>query len=242
MWRLLLLCLSVGMADAKDRVLLIGTAMSIEPYAFRQSESGIELDTIRAAMALRGIQVNYAFYPLARLQRAFDADEVAAITPVSSDLKIANMHLSTSHIQYQNVVITTQERKLQINRFGDLAMLDIVAFQRAKDYLGPSFAAMANANPKYHEQARQDLQVAWLMQHKTDAIVLDIKIFHYWNNRLPTDVLPLPVDIHYLFPASPYSVGFRSAGLRDLFDEGLKALQQSGGVEKIIQRYLVNDR
>ena len=40
-----------------------------------------------------------------------------------------------------------------------------------------------------------------------------------------------------LFPSTPYSVGFRQASQRDAFNQGLKALRDSGDYLRIEQRY-----
>ncbi len=105
---------------------------------------------------------------------------------------------------------------------------------------------MAENNPKYQEIANQKNQIAKLFAGRNDVIVLDRRIFKYHCKKLKDFPESLtknisfeePVTFHNLFEPSSFRMAFKDEKMRDIFDKGLKTLQESGRYIQIIESYV----
>ncbi|BCR25341.1 substrate-binding periplasmic protein [Aquipseudomonas alcaligenes] len=129
-------------------------------------------------------------------------------------------------------------RGYRITRMPDLAQYSISSFQRARYLLGPEFQAMAEANPRYREEAQQINRNRLLYSGRVDVVIGDPRILSYFNRKVADQVdVRQPVTQYPLFPPTAYSVGFRLREHRDRFDRGLAAIRASGEYARIEQRY-----
>lgn len=129
-------------------------------------------------------------------------------------------------------------RGYRITRMPDLGQYSISSFQRARYLLGPEFQAMAEANPRYREEAQQINRNRLLYSGRVDVVIGDPRILRYFNRKVADQVdVRQPVTQYPLFPPTAYSVGFRLREHRDRFDRGLAAIRASGEYARIEQRY-----
>lgn len=129
-------------------------------------------------------------------------------------------------------------RGYRITRMPDLGQYSISSFQRARYLLGPEFQAMAEANPRYREEAQQINRNRLLYSGRVDVVIGDPRILRYFNRKVADQVdVSQPVTQYPLFPPTAYSVGFRLREHRDRFDRGLAAIRASGEYARIEQRY-----
>lgn len=243
MWRCVFALLAVlvvvvapGAASAAEVTVAVGR--SVPPYVIVDEWRGLEYDVVKQALALEGHTLKPKFMAFARVPKELDAGLVdAAMTTRAEGVKA---FFSDSHVTYRNVAITLASRDLVINGIDDLAGKSVLAFQNAGTYLGARYKAMATANPRYREEARQVVQPTLLFLGRVDAVVCDRAIFGWYANdpelRGKVDATQA-VRIHPIFPPTEYSVAFRDAALRDSFNRGLRKLRESGGYSHIVERY-----
>jgi len=230
--------LSVGsnLAFAKNYKIAVGLALP--PYVIQEGNSGMELEVVREALALKGHTVEPVYLPFARVPKSLQDKLVELALTVNESSGLENVFYSDSHITYQNVAVTLAKNKISITSTSELSDKSIIAFQGATKYLGADYADMAANNTKYQERAAQDNQILMLFSDRVNTVVMDINIFKYFrelNKKVDTS---LDVTIHEIFAPSYYKVGFLNATLRDEFNESLKELKSSGQYDKIISKYV----
>jgi polar amino acid transport system substrate-binding protein len=215
----------------------------IPPYCFPQTNSGIELEVIGAALAYKGHKLKPSYYPFARVPEAFRLGWVdATMTDLGRDLQAHGGHYGDPAVLYDNVFISLKSRDLTIRRPEDLRGLHVVSFvgaaRRYPEWLGP-----LQASGHYHEVNDQAAQVKTLMLGRYDLVLSDRSIFRYFSRELARQgVKMLPVQEHVFTTVNPqdYRPVFRSAQVRDDFNEGLRQLRQSGRYQAIYDKYLLD--
>lgn len=211
----------------------------LPPYGIKESDSGIEVDIVRAALATKGHTAVIRFVPFGRVGKDFEDGKVDAANTLSPNSGIAAEY-SDSHISYQNVATTLKEKALSISSIGDLSNFKVVAFAKASVFLGDEFAAMAEANKNYREVADQATQNKLLMTGRIQAVVGDVRIFQYYNKEIAGQVDLKDVEFHEIFEPTAYNVAFKDPKIRDDFNAGLKEIKASGEYDKIIAKYVSN--
>lgn len=227
-----MLCIAVT-ATAKEVTLVAG--LSLPPYIIQESNSGMEYDIIKEALAKKGHTLKVKYVPFVRV--AVDYKKVDGAMTVNESSGAQGQY-SDLVITYQNYAISLKEKQVNINTVQDLKDKRIVAFQNATKYLGPEFAIVANGNPDYREQGKQQLQVKMLYAARTDAIVSDINIFKYYRRQVTDMDTSADVVFHEIFKGTDYKVLFNDAGLRDDFNAGLADLKSSGRYRAITDSYV----
>jgi len=229
--------LPAGGAAAREVVAAIG--LSLSPYVLAEDRRGMEYDIVKEALALEGHVMTPRFGPRGRMAWAVETGIAdAALTQLPGI--VVDAHYSDVYVTYRNYAITLAARDLRLNRVEDLASHSVLAFQKASLHLGPAFKAMAEANPAYHEEARQASQPILLFLGRVEVVVADRNIFN-WFARQPevaamTDGVQA-VTYHPIFPPTGYRVAFRDPELRDSFNRGLARLKASGEYDRIAARY-----
>lgn len=217
----------------------------IPPFCFPETDSGIELDVMREALAFRGHVLKPRYYPFARIPVAFKAGEVdAAMTDLGEDMTAWGAHYGNPAVIYDNVFITLKERHLSITRPEDLYGLTVISFAGgAKRY--PEWLDAVRKAGHYFEQNDQALQVLTLDRGRYDVVLSDRNIFKYFTQQLKLNksFKPKPVVEHHFVKLNPldYRPVFRDSAIRDDFNAGLKALKESGRFQAIYNRYLTPD-
>lgn len=222
----------------------VAVGMALPPYILQDTNilqatnSGMELDIAREALALKGHTITPVYLPFARVGRALTSRNVDAALTTNEGAGLENVYLSDSHIRYQNVAVSLREQGLKLSDVDDLAGYSVFAFQNATRYLGKAFADMAANSSHYFEKANQAIQIKMLFSERIDLIVLDINIFKYYRQNETEIDTSAPVTIHTLFPPTFYKVSFLDEDLRDQFNEGLAELRRTGKYDEIISRYI----
>ncbi len=237
---LVVLCCCSSTSWAADVLMAFGE--KIPPYCFPESDSGIELEVIGEALALRGHRLMPRYYPLARVPLAFRHGEVdAAMTDLGQDLTDQGGHYGEPAVIYQNVLVTLRNRQLRLEKPEDLKGLSVVAFQgAAKRY--PEWLGATQAAGLYFEQNNQELQVSGLNKGRFDVVLSDKSIFRYFELMLSRTNLfhAKAVQMHHFVEVNPndYRPLLRSQQVRDDFNAGLAHLKASGGYQAIYDSYL----
>ena len=222
--------------------LKIGVSLSIPPYVIQESDSGLELDLLYQALAVKGHTANIEYLPLARTFHELREGKLDGIINVKEGMT-ENVFYSNVAIRNQNCAISLEKNNFSINSIKDLTDKKVVSFQRAASFLGDEFAQMTKANPSYQEQARQIQQVYMLMKHRADVVVMDKNIFTYYLRQAfiegkLTEVESKQVAVcHRIFPPTEYKFAFLSEQIRDDFNLGLKQITEDGTLIALQEKY-----
>lgn len=233
-WPWLLVMLAPG---ALAESLRIGFGTNKPPYVFEGLSRGLEYEIVVAAVSASGDEVAVRYAPMERLHLAIGRGELDGIATTNAYSGV-QVFYSQPYIHCQNVAMALTSRGYRITRMPDLGQYSISSFQRARYLLGPEFQAMAEANPRYREEAQQINRNRLLYSGRVDVVIGDPRILRYFNRKVADQVdVNQPVTQYPLFPPTAYSVGFRLREHRDRFDRGLAAIRASGEYARIEQRY-----
>ncbi|MBK8974010.1 MAG: transporter substrate-binding domain-containing protein [Hahellaceae bacterium] len=220
---------------APSKILRVAVSFSIPPWVVQETDSGIELDILRDAMDGSGYLVKPVYVPFERAFSLFNEGKVDALINARPN-SVTQGYYSDIVVYFHNVAISLSYRDFPEElSMSFLQNARIVAFQRARDFLGESFAAMALSNPNYQEVAEQRLQINLLFLRDADFIVMEREIFNYYHQQALSDPdltevehqkLGRPVKLHSLFAPTGYRFVFREEAIRDRFNEGLARLQE----------------
>lgn len=223
------------------KVIEFTAGLSKPPFVIENNPSkpGIQLDLIKAIFAEENQAVRFLHIPLARSFASVDKWHSDAIITLPSDYQHQNVFISEPYISYENVVVSLKEAGLSINHFSDLQGKEILAFQKARNFLGVEFASAIEEAKDYREVADQMRQIQMLFAKRTQLLVLDISIFkHFLHNHVDDKYLK-PYEVHRLFKPRIYAAGFKSKLDRDQFNRGLRKIKANGKYQKIIDKYLL---
>ena len=214
----------------------------IPPFCFPETNSGIEIEIIREALAFRGHTLKPAYFPFARIPYAFKTGSVdAAMSDLGEDMSTVKAYYGDPAVFYDNVFITLKQRRLAIHAPSDLHGLTVVAFPGAlKRY--PMWLADVKKEGGYFEQNNQSLQVLTLSAGRYDVVLSDRYIFRYFTNLLKNNknVRLRSVELHSFVKFNPmdYRPLFHDEAVRNDFNIGLKQLKKSGRLDAIYKKYL----
>lgn len=214
----------------------------IAPYCIPETNSGIELDVIGEALAVRGHQLKPVYVPLARVPFEFKYNKVdAAMTDLGEDMGPHGGYYGDPAVVYDNVLITLKHRNLRINQPQDLDGLTVLSFQGAVKRF-PAWLNAVNQRGQYFEQANQELQVQTLDKQRYDVVLSDRYIYRYHANQIEheTGKPLLPVTEHVFVKVNPmdYRPVFHSKAIRDDFNFGLAQIKKNGRFKAIYDKYL----
>jgi len=237
---LVLSCAWSSWASADAVIMAFGE--KIPPFCFPETDSGIELEVMRAALAYRGHTLKPRYYSFARIPVEFKAGEVdAAMTDLGEDMTSWGGHYGDPAVFYDNVFISLKERNLVIKKPEDLRGLKIISFVgAAKRY--PEWLDEVKRQGHYFEQNNQELQVLTLNIGRYDVVLSDRNIFKYFTLQLKLNKAfqPKPIVEQSFVKFNPmdYRPVFRDPKIRDDFNAGLKQLKENGKFNAIYQKYL----
>lgn len=223
--------------DVMAEPLRIGFGTHKPPYIFEHEARGLEYDIVAAAIAAAGFTLEAHYAPMERLHLALRRGDLDGIATTNAQSGIQAFY-SKPYIHYHNIAVALTARNYRIDSIADLANYSISTFQRARFLLGPEFQAMAEANPRYREEAQQINRNRLLYSGRVDVVVGDSRILRYLNREVAGQVdTSQPLTWYMLLPATPYSVGFRLEAQRERFNQGLAAIRANGEYLRIEQRY-----
>ena len=137
-----------------DLLKFINTNNLLIKLAILETNSGIELELLKSALAVKGHSVNIQYLPLARTFHALKEGELDGIINTKQNM-LDGVFYSDVVIRFQNCAISLKDKHFNIEIVSDLQDKSIVAFQRASMILGKDFTNMAALNSQYREQAKQ---------------------------------------------------------------------------------------
>jgi polar amino acid transport system substrate-binding protein len=216
---------------------------SIPPFSFPDSDSGIEIEIMTAALAVHGHKLIPSYMPLARVPFVFKQGKVdAAMTDLGQDMQALGAFYGEPAVLYNNVFISLAERNLTIETPEDIAGLSIVSFQGAyKRY--PKWLMPAKNDDLYAENFKQEKQVLLLERKHFDLVLSDINIFKYHQiqNQQALGKAFKPVKFHHFTTVIPndYRPVFWKEAIRNDFNDGLANIKQSGLYQAIYDNYLI---
>jgi polar amino acid transport system substrate-binding protein len=235
----------VTVAQAKEVNMTFGLALT--PYIMQESNSGIEVDIIREALALKGhtLKPSYNAFALTK-QMLIDkkADAAQRGNPEMPDGS-GFYYASEPTVVYEDFAISLKKNNLSINTQADLKGKSIVAYHGATSFLGPDYVAAVKGNANYQETTNQKRIPLMLFSGGVQVAICDVNIFKYFTNLVT--IVTKDVDtkqelvFHKIFPPSTLKTNnavFADPQIRDDFDAGLKQLKASGKYQQIVKKYV----
>ena len=207
------------------------------PHMIQSSNSGIDIDITVAVLQQMGHTVEVSYAPLSRAKREVIKGNFDLTVPTFYAQDQNNFYLSKPMIPYKPTVFTNKPYKL--TSLNDIKDLQVITFQGATGYFGDEFEKMADNN-NYIEISNMENLPMLLFKNRTDAVVLDYYIFHYFasqqNIRFSADSL----FEYSLIPEVKASVGFHDQKLRDEFNRAYDEFYAQKAIQPILNRYLGN--
>jgi len=207
------------------------------PYVIQDTNSGYEIELITQVLNKMGKEPNFVFVPFGRTARMLNSDRVDSIMTVNSNLISNENLLSDTYIIYQNVVVTLKRNNYQLDNLDDLSKLSVAAFQNANKILGESYAQAIEKSPSYREIANQKSQTKLLFTGKVQAVVMDINIFRALSHAVGGKEDFSDIDIHYVFPESPYKMAFKDKSNIESFNQALAQYKGSEHHTQLVNKY-----
>ncbi|WP_243543989.1 substrate-binding periplasmic protein [Pseudodesulfovibrio tunisiensis] len=246
---LLLLLLFPAPARAQDaHVVRIGIAEDLPPYALAATDSGMEVEILRAAgEAGAHCRIRIVYLPKKRLALAFEHGQVDALA-VNAEYDVTRETGRTSFasditLVYHNYAITLADHDIRLSSLADLGLFRVVGFQNATQYLGPKYATVVALNKHYREVEDQARQVRLLYLGRADVAVADKNIFLYWRDVLQDSPESRDIDFshglafHDIFSPAPRTCVFAQPECRDAFNRGLDIIRANGEYDRILKTY-----
>jgi polar amino acid transport system substrate-binding protein len=231
--------LPAAMAQTGSSALTIGFRPTA-PYVMQASDgtlSGLEYELVMLAANAAGLRLKPRLAPLGRLPEDFRHRAIAAFMPANPAMNIPGC-ISDTVLPYRNMAFSLLSRNLTIAAPGDLASLDVTAFQNAHRLLGPAVGALAQNPERYREVANQMLQVRALFSGRTDAVVAERRIFRYLMRSPEAGVnTDQPLAEHDIFPPTLYGVAFLEQENCIGFNRGLAAIRRNGIYDEVLRRW-----
>jgi len=184
-----------------------------------------------------GHQLNVIYAPVGRSSTILKNGLVDIGMTLSSRIDIAPAVFSSSYITYHNVAISLKGRGISIDKISQLSKYSIVAFQNANLYMGEEYSAAIDESTFYVELPDQRKQVAMLLLGRTDIVVMDVNIFNYLSKEHVGKNHMDNVNVHHIFPANAYHLGFFDEKIKEHFNEELITYKKALGYQQLIKEY-----
>lgn len=242
---MLLLSLACG-AGAGELQLLVQDRTA--PYMYRDQQGhyrGMAIEILDAAARRMGSSMHYRESSQVRLLLSAKAlPGIDAVAPVQGE-DHDGLYFSEPFFGFDDVVVTHAGSGLAVTGLADLDHLEFSIWQQGWHHLGPEFEAKyrPDANGQfrknYHEYANHETIVKVFWARRVEAAVVDRYVFNWYTRQLASGMaVNTPVTIHAIFAQpTPYKAAFRDRGMRDRFNQALKAIQADGTVRDIQRRY-----
>ncbi|MEO3677641.1 transporter substrate-binding domain-containing protein [Rheinheimera sp. FR7-31] len=219
--------------SAEAEPLRVGLHLSA-PWSFYNADGeldGIEYQLLSRIFRRAGLNVEYELHSYSRLLKQFSDKKLDCASPVA--VEVAGASYSQDFLPFQDVAVSLQARHVEVDTLAQLADKRIVAYQQAQQVLGPEFSR-AISNASYLELAERELQLELLFSDRVDLVIGERRVLQYLAAMLAPQHL---LTTHYLFAEKAYPAACWQPALRDVINQGLLQLQQSGEYQHIIQQY-----
>ena len=209
------------------------------PHIVQETDGGIDIEITKRVLLRLNYKAAIAYAPLARGLLLVEHGEADLTVPTFFQRDSDNLFFSDAIIAYRPTVFSLKEYQFRFNDFADINNLNVSTFQGATGYFGPEFEAMTHVT-NYTEHHDMSTLPSFLLQKKTDLVVLDYYIFYYFLRQHHTDSALGLIQVHPLIPPVTAHVGFHSKALRDAFNKELYRFLQEGRDKAIIRQYIGN--
>ncbi len=214
----------------------------LPPFIIPETNSGIEIDIMKEALAYNGHKLIPVYLPMGRISMAFKNKEVDAVMmDVGEKLDVFGGIYGHPPVLYNNFFITLKSKKIKIEKPSDLKGLRINAFVGAlKRY--PFWLNDVSKTNLYVEKNDQSVQPMILNMDRVDVVLSDINIFKYYTFKSKSNprYKDSEVVFHSFTDANPahYQPVFGDKMVRDDYNLGLKELFKKGREKEIYNRYI----
>ena len=239
-WALAGVCLATSAMAApagKDgpsatRKIVVGVHESF-PWSYSERGkviAGQEKELIEEAFKTQHIDVEFQIMSHSRLVFEFQNKRLDFASPIA--FEIPGAFYTDKYLPFRDVAVSLKAKNVKIEQMADLSRKSVVAYQQAKEVLGPEFSAVMNS-AKYQEQPERDVQITMLFDGRVDVVVGESRISLCLAEKLYGKGL---VTVHPVFAQVSYGAATWDKTLVDQFQAGLKAIKQSGVYQKILSR------
>lgn len=234
-------------ADARaGDVVKIGFKSGKEPYVlpkkpFKKSDFdpsnalGIEIEICREAFAVVGKTIEPVYMNYKRMPHEIQAGNIDAAGQLVAD--VPGVTYVKEYVALHDHAIYDPSKAVKISTLKDLEGRRVLAFQRAKDFMGPAYVAAIAKAKSYKEIDDQEKQVRIFLSGRTDVVILDIGIFKHWAKvygKPGAEYGYAPVFGDPFF----FAIGFKDKALSEQFRTGWKTIKENGVYDAIIKKYL----
>ena len=216
----------------------------LAPWVLVDTNEGIIVDLLKAAMTPLGYEIEHLYLPYARRTKAYQTGDIDVVSDMN--LNTINQYglkgfFSDIAYSYENFAFSLHKKQYNFTQISDLSNHSLLSWQDAKVHLGGDYAKMAEKNPQYGETFDQEIQVKMLFLERYEVIQMDGHIFDYYRTKLhDSDKFDVSqkVDRFAIFTPSSNGFLFKSEKMRDEFNKQLHWLKSTGQYQKIFERYM----
>ena len=224
-----------GAAEPGDHVVTMSFAETNAPYAWVKDGHvrGLEFDIMTAALRLAGYRLEAVARPYARLTRILVNEKIDGVTGLHPG-ELPGYYFSQPYMSYENYAIVRKDGSLAPETAADLKGHSVVGWRGASEIL--DLNALAGKN--YLEFADQAMTFKYFWNRRADVLLSDKHIYEAYLRAHPDSAKDAPAVIYLrLFPENPVQAAFKSAEIRDAFDQGLKRFKESGDYQRLLDCY-----
>jgi len=230
--------------QAADRTVIVSFAEDNAPYTWVSDGHlvGLELDIVAAAFALAGYRVEAVPRPYRRLPTILSNEKIDGTTGVRPE-ELPGFYSSKPYMYYDNYAIVRKDSGIVLHGISDLFDHSVVSWAGAAKHLGlerkvPDKLAAAR-DKTYFELPDEAMTYKYFWSRRAEILLAD-KYIYQWYLRTHPDVGASASAVTYfkIFEETASFAEFRTPGLRDDFEHGLRRLQETGDYQRILDRYL----
>ena len=210
-------------APAKAQQLQLLVGVEKPPYIKVESQSGYELELLTTVVKRMGFDSQFIHVPNGRLLDLFSEGQADMVSLQRSSPP--GFYATQAYISYQNILIVRQDLYKDILSLNDLVGLRVMAFQNARQFLPPEYAAAISKSSSYLEVVEQHQLPALLLKNRVDVLVMDRNIFwHYYRQTAPKDH---SLKVLSFFQPNHYHMLARTPEVAERFNKALMEVKQS---------------
>lgn len=221
------------------RTIRVGTTISMPPYLYEESFTGIEVELIKEAFLSQiDVEFKHVDSSYKRAVKLLENQDIEVIVSNKNNKfyqSFKSHHISNIFLHYIDCIITLKEKGLKVNSVKDLSEKRVWAFKSAKRTLGDEYARAVEKSIQYTESSDQLLQAEALIKNRIDVAISDRNIF--LSQAIKEGIYKDKFSFFKLTSKTPRVLRFKDKKLRDIFNKGLKEIKRNGKYQKILRKY-----
>jgi polar amino acid transport system substrate-binding protein len=215
------LAFTSALVQAQQLQFLVGVEKP--PYIQLKSQTGYELELLKAVSKTMGYKSKFIHVPNGRLLDLFMAGQADLVSLQRNTPP--GYYATEPYINYQNSLIVRKDLAKELTSLSDLAGLRVIAFQNATQVLPEEYAAAISKTSSYLEVVEQHQLPALLLKNRVDVLVMDRNIFWHYYRQTALDDNSLKI-INFFQPNSYYMLA-RSPEVAARFNKALTEIKRS---------------